>query len=49
MSGRWQFTSLRYRSCVGDIVNNNGQLVCSGGRPGDGGGPSWGGGRPPGR
>jgi hypothetical protein len=43
MSGRWQFTSLRYRTCVGDIGNNNGQLVCNGGRPGNGGGPGWGG------
>ena len=52
MSGRWQFASLRYRDCVGDIGNNNGQLVCNGGRPGDGpggGGPGWngpGGGQP---
>jgi hypothetical protein len=46
MSGRWRFTSLRYRNCVGDIGNNNGQLVCNGGRPGGGpggGGPGGGG------
>jgi hypothetical protein len=49
MSGRWQYTSLRYRSCVGDIGNNNGQLFCDRGGPGGGGGPGWGGGRPPGR
>ena len=53
MRGQWQFSSLRYGGCVGDIGNNNGQLVCNGGRPGSGppaggpgggpGGPGWGG------
>lgn len=37
MRGAWQFSSLRYGGCVGDIGNNNGQLVCNGGRPGNGG------------
>jgi hypothetical protein len=31
MSGNWRFTTLRYRDCVGDIGNANGQLVCQGG------------------
>ena len=53
MRGAWRYTSLRYRDCVGEIGNNNGQLVCNGGRPGNGGpggggpgggGPGWGGG-----
>src|SRR5277367_513481 len=47
MRGAWQYTSLRYRGCVGEIGNNNGQLVCNGGRPGSGGpgggGPGGGG------
>ncbi len=42
--GRYRDTTLRYRDCVGDIGNNNGQLVCNR-RPG-GGGPGWGGGGP---
>ncbi len=55
MRGAWQYTSLRYRDCVGEIGNNNGQLVCNGGRPGSGGpdgggpgggGPGWGPGQP---
>ena len=47
MRGHFQFSSLRYGGCVGDIGNNNGQLVCNGGRPGNGapggGGPGGGG------
>ena len=42
MRGAWRFTTLRYRGCVGDIGNNNGQLVCQGGMPGDDTAPSWG-------
>jgi hypothetical protein len=42
--GRYNPTSLDYRNCQGDIGNNNGQLVCNGGRPGSG----WGGGDRPG-
>jgi len=42
MRGSWRFTTLRYRDCVGDIGNANGQLVCQGGRPGDDTAPGWG-------
>lgn len=41
--GRWNFSSLRLRSCNADIANQDGRLVCGG--PGwGGGGPGWGGG-----
>jgi hypothetical protein len=54
--GRYRFTTLNYSGCVGDIGNNDGQLICNGGRPGNGGGgngpggngPGWGGGNGPG-
>jgi hypothetical protein len=34
MRGRARYTSLYYARCVGDIGNNNGQLVCNYGRRG---------------
>lgn len=40
--GRYQYSSLRYRDCRGEISNQDGRLTCTGGRPGNGGG--WGGG-----
>lgn len=46
-NGRYRYSSLRYNGCQGDIGNNNGQLVCAGGRPGSGGpGGGWNDGRP---
>jgi hypothetical protein len=45
--GRYRSTTLDYSGCRGDIGNNNGQLICNGGRPGYGGGqgrPGQGGG-----
>jgi hypothetical protein len=46
--GRFNWSSLDYSGCRGDIGNNNGQLVCNGGRPGGGNGGNWGGGGRPG-
>lgn len=41
--GRWNYSSIRYDQCRGDIQNNNGRLRCNtNGGPG-GGGPGWGG------
>ena len=39
MRGRWNYSSLRYRDCRGDIGADNGRLVCSWG---GGGGGGWG-------
>ncbi|WP_312167189.1 CVNH domain-containing protein [Phenylobacterium sp.] len=36
--GRWNYSSLNFRDCRGDIANNNGRLSCQWG----GGGPGWG-------
>jgi hypothetical protein len=44
MRGQQRYTSLRYAGCVGDIGNNNGQLLCQGGRPGDQSQSNWNGG-----
>jgi hypothetical protein len=46
--GRYQFTTLDYSGCQGDIGNNNGQLICNGGRPGNPGRPGGGNGPGPG-
>lgn len=48
VGGRYHFTTLDYRGCRGDIGNNDGQLICNGGRPGNGPGNGWGGGDRPG-
>lgn len=51
VSGRFRYTSLDYSGCRSDIGNNNGELMCAGGRPGPGPGgpgPGWGGGPGPG-
>jgi hypothetical protein len=34
--GRYRFSSLRYDGCAGDIVNDDGQLVCGNARAGNG-------------
>ena len=39
MRGRWNYSSLRYRDCRGDIGADNGRLVCSWS---GGGGGGWG-------
>lgn len=49
VNGRYRYSSLDYRGCRGDIGNNDGQLFCTGGRPGDGPGNGWSGGDRPGR
>lgn len=41
--GRYQSSTLRYRDCRAEISNQDGELTCTGGRPGGGG---WGDGRP---
>lgn len=33
--GRWVVSSLRYKTCTDDIVNNNGNLACGSGYPDD--------------
>lgn len=38
--GRWNYSSVRYRDCRGDIGNSDGRLMCSWG--GGGGGGGWG-------
>lgn len=52
VNGNFRFSSLDFRGCRGDIGNNNGILMCDGGRPGPGPGgpgpgPGWGGGDRP--
>jgi len=43
--GRWQYSSLNFRDCRDDIMNDNGRLSCRWGGGGGGGGrPPWGGG-----
>lgn len=44
--GRWNYSSLNFRDCRDDIMNDNGRLACRWGGGGGGGGrPPWGGGR----
>ena len=42
MRGRWNYSSVRYRDCRGDIGADNGRLVCSWNGGGGGGGGDWG-------
>jgi hypothetical protein len=45
-SKRYQYSTLRYRDCRGEISNQDGQLTCTGGRAGGGWGGGGGNGRP---
>ena len=40
--GRWQYSSLNYRDCRSEVVNDNGRLTCRWNGGGDGGRPPWG-------
>jgi len=49
VNGRYRYSAIDYRGCRGDIGNNDGQLFCTGGRPGNGPGSGWAGGDRPGQ